>query len=211
MENIDTIHEFWFARPAREPAALLAKFRRWYQGGAELDAKIRARFSSLIERALSGQLAEWQSGPRGRLALILLLDQFTRNAFRGMARAYAGDAAALELALPMLEDDVYRALDLEQRLFCVMPLLHSESLALHDRAVALSEAMVLDAASELRGCWQLGAQRTQYYRETIRRFGRFPHRNEILGRASSVEELAFIAEDAKRASPLPAANASAPA
>jgi uncharacterized protein (DUF924 family) len=141
--------------------------------------------------------------------LILLLDQFTRNAFRGLPRAYAGDAAALELALSMIDSPAYNALSLEARLFCTMPLVHSETLALPERAVALAHAVADDAPPGLRGPWQFGAQRTLHYCEIIRHFGRFPHRNEILGRESTAEELAFLAEQAQATSPLTAATAAA--
>ena len=207
MENIDTIHDFWFGQPARDPETLLGKFQRWYVGGAAIDHEIRTRFSGLIERALSGQLSDWATEPRGRLALILLLDQFTRNVFRGMPRAYAGDPAALELALSMIDSGSHRAFEPEQRLFCIMPLVHSENLALHERAVALAHELALGAPEVLRGQWQVGAQRTEHYRETIARFGRFPHRNEVLGRESTAEELAFLDEEARRAPPLAAAAA----
>jgi uncharacterized protein (DUF924 family) len=209
METVDAVHDFWFTQPARDSHELLAKFARWYQGGDDLDRSIRLRFSGLIERALSGQLSEWQSEPRGKLALILLLDQFTRNAFRGLPRAYAGDAAALELALSLVDSPAYNALPLESRLFCTMPLVHSETLALQERAVALAHAMGDDAPPELRGPWQFGAQRTLHYCAIIRRFGRFPHRNEILGRESTAEELAFLADQAQSTSPLTAATATA--
>jgi uncharacterized protein (DUF924 family) len=194
--EISAIHAFWFEQPARDPAQLVAKFGRWYQGGAQVDREIQARFSRSVERALAGELTAWESDVESRLALILLLDQFTRNLFRDTPRAYAGDEKACRLALDLIADPSYRTIPLERRLFCIMPLVHAESLPLLARAVQLAEDFVHEAPLELRAPWRVGAQRTAHYRDVIRRFGRFPHRNAILGRASSPDELAFLAQEA---------------
>jgi uncharacterized protein (DUF924 family) len=204
--EITAIHAFWFEQPAREPAQLIAKFGRWYQGGAEVDREIHARFSRSVERALAGALTTWESDVQGQLALILLLDQFTRNLFRDTPRAYAGDALACQLALDLIADPAYLTLPLEQRLFCVMPLVHTESLVLLEQAVTLAEDFVREAPLPLRAPWRIGAERTAHYRDVIQRFGRFPHRNAILGRASTPDERAFLAQEALQASPLAAAG-----
>lgn len=204
--EIAAIHAFWFGQPARDAAQLVAKFGRWYQGGAAVDREINARFSRSVERALAGELSAWEADLQGRLALILLLDQFTRNLFRDTPRAYAGDERARQLALDLVSGPGYRTLPLEHRLFCVMPLVHAESLVLLESAVALAEGFVRDAPAELRAPWRIGADRTAHYRDVIQRFGRFPHRNAILGRASTLDERAFLAEEAAQASPLAAAS-----
>lgn len=185
---------FWFGEPACDIGALFSKVQRWYQGGSALDEQIRVRFGTQIERALDGRLGDWSSTLEGTLALVLLLDQFTRNVFRDTPRAYAGDAAALALALGVLDSARYATLNLEQRLFIVMPLVHAEDLACQTRAVALAADMVVAAPAPLREAWQIGYERTQKYRAVIARFGRFPHRNAILGRASTPEEEAFLRE-----------------
>ncbi|HTU62873.1 MAG TPA: DUF924 family protein [Polyangiales bacterium] len=207
--EIAAIHAFWLGLPARDHAQLITKFKRWYQGGADVDRVIQQRFANSVERALAGELAAWEAEPRGRLALILLLDQFTRNLFRDTPRAYAGDVKACALALQAIAEPSYSTLPLEERLFCIMPLVHSETLALHDRATELAGDFVLAAAPELRLPWHFGAERTAHYRTIIQRFGRFPHRNEILGRTSTQEELDFLAQEATKAPPLSAATASA--
>jgi uncharacterized protein (DUF924 family) len=209
--EINAIHAFWFEQPAREPAHLIAKFGRWYQGGAEVDREIHARFFSSVERALAGELTAWESDVRGQLALILLLDQFTRNLFRDTPRAYAGDARACQLALALLASPAYLSLPLEQRLFCIMPLIHTESIELLERAVGLAQDFVLEAPAELRAPWRVGAERSAHYRDIIRRFGRFPHRNAILGRASTPDERAFLADEAAQSAPLAAARAASAA
>jgi uncharacterized protein (DUF924 family) len=198
---IDEVLDFWFERPARDAAELLAKFRRWYQAGDVLDEPIRQRFGTFVERALDGRL-NWQSSERGRLALILLLDQFTRNAYRGTPRAYAGDSRARYIALGLIGDAAYQRFSCEERLFVTMPLVHSESVMDQRRAVELAERLACDAAPQFQDAWRLGCERTRHYLSVIERFGRFPARNAILGRQSSPEELAFLEQEANQRSPL---------
>lgn len=200
--EISAIHAFWFDQPAHEPAQLMEKFRRWYQGGAEVDREIRERFSHSVERALANELTAWESDVSGRLALILLLDQFTRNLFRDTPRAYAGDEKARQLALELIAGPLYLTLPLEQRLFCLMPLIHSEAVSLHVRAAELALDFLHDAPAQLRAAWRIGAERSEHYRDVIQRFGRFPHRNAILGRTSTPQEREFLAAEAAKPSPL---------
>ena len=207
MTNTDSatdILEFWLGAPARTPEQLIAKFQRWYQGSRELDETIRQRYGALVERALAGELEAWKATAHGRLALIVLLDQFTRNLYRGTARAYAGDEAALPLALDTIEGDAFRFYTIEERLFVIMPLVHAESVAMLSRGVALADEMVVDAAEALRGPWSFGAERVRGYRALIERFGRFPARNAYLGRSSTAAELAYLTEEAQRESPIAA-------
>jgi uncharacterized protein (DUF924 family) len=209
---IEDVLTFWLGAAAKVPDELMYKFRRWYQGGPELDVEIAARFRDVIERALTGGLNDWNETKRGRLALVIVLDQFARNVHRGTPRAYAGDARALSLALEMLERGDLEGLSSEERLFVMMPLVHAEYVAMQERAVELAENVVVDEPNaELKAAWAVGAARTRHYRDIIRRFGRFPHRNAILGRPSTAAELAFLEEEAKAPSPLPAASADAQA
>jgi uncharacterized protein (DUF924 family) len=192
----DEVLAFWLGTPATTADELLQKIRRWYQGTPQLDLEIDTRFGDVVEQALNDGLEGFPDDPRSRLALIIVLDQFARNLHRGTPRAYAGDARALALALQMLEGGDTAALPLEERLFALMPLVHTEDLEMQDRAVELSEQMVTAAPNDdLRSVWSTGAARTRHYRDIIQRFGRFPHRNAILGRKSSAEELAFLADE----------------
>jgi uncharacterized protein (DUF924 family) len=193
---------FWIGDPAETAPQLLAKYQRWYQGGAELDQTIRERYGALVESAIAGELKPWQNSVSGRLALLVLLDQFTRNIYRGTARAYAGDAAALALALDTFDRGAHFSYSLEERLFVLMPLVHTENAELLARAVFLSEQMVKQASAELRQPWAFGAEQVRKYHALIQRFGRYPARNAPLGRRSSAEELAYLAEEAGRGSPL---------
>jgi uncharacterized protein (DUF924 family) len=187
---------FWLGSPATTGPGLMQKIQRWYQGPPELDLEIDARFGDLVERAIEGGHEDWTDSPRGTLALIIVLDQFARNVYRGTRLAHAGDARAITLALGLLERRATATFSLEERLFALMPLVHAEDLKLQDRAVELTDEIVAAAPNDdLRAVWSTGAERTRYYREVIRRFGRFPRRNRALGRPSTAYELAFLRDE----------------
>jgi uncharacterized protein (DUF924 family) len=205
MDNNSTVADllsFWIGQPAETAPELFAKYQRWYQGGPELDQTIEKRYGARVEAAIAGELDSWRASVSGRLALLILLDQFTRNIYRGTARAYAGDPAALALALDTIDRGVHRSYSLEERLFVLMPLVHAESVEMLARAVQLSDDMVAEAPAELREPWSFGATRVRKYHALIERFGRFPGRNAVLGRSSSAAERAYLAEEEQRGSPL---------
>lgn len=207
-ESVADLLSFWFGEPAETAPQLLAKYQRWYQGSPQLDQEIRRRYGALVKAAVAGKLDTWRCSVSGRLALLVLLDQFTRNIYRGTPRAYSGDPAALALALDTIDTGAHRSYALEERLFVIMPLVHAESEAMLSRAVLLADEMLNDAPAELREPWAFGAQRVRKYRALIARFGRYPGRNAALGRRSSAAELAYLAEEEGRASPLAALPAS---
>jgi uncharacterized protein (DUF924 family) len=151
---------------------------------AALDAAIGRRFGATLEAATRGELAPWRATAAGRLAEIIVLDQFSRNVYRDTPRAFAQDALALTLAQELVSLGQDRNLPLAQRRFAYMPYMHSESALVHTQAVALFSQPGLEdnLAFELR------------YKAVIDRFGRYPHRNAVLGRTSSIEELAFLSE-----------------
>lgn len=201
MSSADEILQFWFGTPARDAGELGQKIKRWYQGGAEMDAEIERRFGETVEQALAGKLDQWAADTRGRLALIILLDQFTRSLFRDTPRAYAGDEVAPRLALELFDQELEEELSIPERNFVIMPLLHAEDLALQERAVA-EMARLFDRVDEsMRPIWAMGLEQTHKYRDIIRRFGRFPHRNAILGRESTPEEVAFLRDWEAKAAP----------
>jgi uncharacterized protein (DUF924 family) len=201
MTTIQDVLGFWFGEPARSAGEFGAKMKRWYRGGPEEDAALRARFAAAVERALAGELDAWSATPRGRLALVLLLDQMTRSLHRGTARAFAGDPAAQRLALAAFELGATDGLDFEQRHFFYMPLLHAESAVLLDTFNVLFPASLEQAPEWARPLLADGVEQGAKYRALIERFGRFPHRNAALGRRSTPEELAFLATWEQRASP----------
>jgi uncharacterized protein (DUF924 family) len=179
--------------------------KRWYRGGEAEDSAIRARFAETVGLALAGDLDSWAATPRGRLALILLLDQMPRALFRGTARAFAGDTRAQALALEMLDDGTWPALDFEERHFVLMPLLHAEDAGILDRFNALFPQALARVPAWARPILVDGIEQGRKYRDVVGRFGRFPHRNEALGRRSTPEELEFLRTWAERAAPRGAA------
>ncbi len=183
--------DFWFA-PEGDPAHGTPR-PMWFQKRDETDREIAGRFGSLIERALRGELDDWAAEPDGALALLLLLDQFPRNAFRGTARAFEGDAAALRIARAMIAARHDAALRPEQRAFVYLPFEHAEDRAMQDEAVRLFTRLAADAPA-----MEASRVYAEKHREIVRRFGRFPHRNETLGRPSTADELAFLREPGSR-------------
>jgi uncharacterized protein (DUF924 family) len=165
--------------------------RHWFLGSAQLDAKMRRRFGAWVDAALQGELDAWASTPRGRLALILLLDQFTRNIHRGAANAFAGDARAQALVLEGLEAGMDKPLNLSERHFFYMPLVHAEDLDL--------QALSLEKFAEFLHETQSIVNHQRDHAATIERFGRFPTRNAALGRPSTAEEQAFLSRPRRRA------------
>jgi uncharacterized protein (DUF924 family) len=177
--------DFWFGAPDSDEFG--SDRKAWFAKDDAFDASIRARFGALIERALRGELEAWAEAPSSALAQILLLDQFTRNAFRGTARAFAGDSRALAAASRMVGSRQDLALAPFMRAFVYLPFEHAEGLAMQDEAVRLFGRLASEAP-EHAGSLDYAHR----HRAIIERFGRFPHRNELLGRQSTAEELAFL-------------------
>jgi len=173
------IIDFWFRELT--PA-------QWFaEGGPELDERVRTRFGALVEAARRGAFDHWASTPRGCLALIILLDQFPRHVYRNRADAYASDVRAQALARAGIDARMDEELTVAERQFFYLPLMHAEDPEIQALSVERFTAL-RDAAQAVLG-FALG------HRDTIARFGRFPHRNKILGRGSSAEEQAFLVSD----------------
>jgi uncharacterized protein (DUF924 family) len=164
---------FWFEE--LEPA-------QWFRRDPALDAEIAARFAGLLAAAGRGELWAWRLTARGRLAEVIVLDQFSRNIHRDTPLAFARDPMALVLAQEAVANRIDRHLDVAWRAFLYMPWMHSESLAIHDEALRLFDQPGLEESLRFE----------HRRRDIILRFGRYPHRNAILGRASTPEELAFL-------------------
>src|SRR5215475_14593793 len=192
-EEFDEVLRFWFSSlPTADHAAMARQMEWWFRGG--VDAEIIERFSPLFVRATKGELDNWSQSPRSRLALIIVLDQFSRTLHRGTAQAFAQDPKALRLALEGIEVGHCAALKTPwEKTFFFLPLGHSEELANLERAVYLAEELVKDARQEHRGMLEFSANQARGHRDVIARFGRHPHRNEVLGRQSTAEELEYLA------------------
>ena len=164
----------------------------WWGGGAKLDRDIEGRFGDLVREAVSGGLMEWEATPLDRLALVLLLDQFTRNVFRGRHQAFAGDGRAQALAMDALALAWDEQLPMAGRVFLLTPLQHAEAMALQDECVRRFTSLLDGAAAERVKDLREFLKSAQHHREIVATFGRFPHRNQALGRASSAAEQAFL-------------------
>lgn len=183
------ILDFWFGAPGTPEHGTAREL--WFRKSDATDATIRERFGPDVEAALAGQRHDWQRGPREKLALLLLLDQFTRNMFRDTPRAFAGDPQALALAQAMVARGDDRLLVPLERWFVYLPFEHSESLQVQEECLRLCRQLVADGQPDAL-VW------AQKHYDVIARFGRFPHRNEILGRASTPEEIAFLQQPGSR-------------
>lgn len=183
---------FWLGKPAATHDEFTQKIRRWFSTDKALDAEIRTRFGDAVERARDGALDDWAQTPRGRLALIILLDQFTRNLHRGTPRAYENDARALALAEAGLDAHDDAEMSFEEKMFLYLPLAHAEDVSRQERHLALIAAAANAAPPGLEQAWPLATSHAKGYLDQIRRFGRFPHRNAILGRTCTQEEMAFL-------------------
>ncbi len=177
--------EFWFGPPERADAEETTA--RWFRKDPAFDREIAGRFGPLIERALAGELQDWAWQPGPALARILLLDQFTRNAFRDTPRAFAGDALALAGARQMVAQAQDQALPPLRRVFVYLPFEHAEELAAQQESLRLFARLAQEAPA-LAGYLDYARR----HHEIVERFGRFPHRNAILGRVSTPEEAAFL-------------------
>lgn len=186
--------EFWFGELDASGCAAREFQARWFRGGPEVDRSIQEQFANLHTEVSRGGHREWLGTARGRLALIIVLDQFSRNLFRGSAQMFACDGRALELALAGIELGEDRALGFDERSFFYMPLMHSERLAVQERCVDLFATLCEDQRNGLRERAESVASFARRHRDIVRRFGRFPHRNALLGRLSTPEESDFLKE-----------------
>ncbi len=193
MTEPEDVLGFWFPPGLDvDEATHLRQFQWWFRGGA--DQAIVETFTPTVEAASRGELDPWAEAPRSRLALIVVLDQFSRSLYRDTARAYAQDERALGLAVDGLERGYYdRLRTVWEKTFFFLPLGHSERLDLQERCLRLAEALVDEAPNHLRKVYQFSASQARGHRDVIARFGRHPHRNALLGRPSTAEELAYLA------------------
>jgi uncharacterized protein (DUF924 family) len=188
--------DFWFG-PLTAGVARPARRRRWFSASADDDDEIRARFAHLIERAGGGGLDAWLASPEGTLAFILVCDQFPRQAFRGTPRAFATDGVAREAARRGIERGHDRAFGVDQRAFFYMPFQHAESRADQHLSVGLFSALSEGAPAASRELAATFVEHAREHRDVVVEFGRFPHRNDVLGRRSTPAERRFL-ETAKK-------------
>jgi uncharacterized protein (DUF924 family) len=176
------ILDFWFSQDRKA----------WFEKNPAFDEEIRTRFLTLFERALREELNLWRQEPASCLALVILLDQFPRNMFRGGARSFAGDPLARDAARTILDNGWDKAMTPDERMFAYLPFEHSESLADQERCLALMTEISASPETADLPKW------AEAHLVIIRRFGRFPHRNATLGRASTSEETDFLKQPGSR-------------
>jgi uncharacterized protein (DUF924 family) len=194
MNEIDTVLQFWFGEPSADGRADAEHSARWWKRNEAFDAEIRAQFGELHAAVARGEREHWLDSDRGCVAYVIVLDQFSRNMFRGSGQAFAYDAAALHAALAAIARGVDQRVGHDARYFLYMPLMHSEDIAAQERCVELFAALRREtggADAEGAGSALSYAER---HRDIVKRFGRFPHRNALLGRASTPEELEFLTQ-----------------
>ncbi|MGB1008149.1 MAG: DUF924 family protein [Thiolinea sp.] len=170
------ILDFWYNKPMSE---------HWFNSTPDIDNEIRTRFADLWQQAKEGQLSDWQNSAEGCLALCIVLDQFPLNMFRGDAKSFATEQQAVGVTKHAVSQGFDQQLSPERLSFLYMPLMHSEHMADQNESVRLFTAAGLEN----------NANFADHHRKIVERFGRFPHRNEVLGRDSSTEELAYLSSD----------------
>lgn len=173
--SAQSVLKFWFEELSD---------KQHFEKNPALDAEIAARFGEVLKTAKRGELSGWRATPRGRLAEIIVLDQFSRNIHRDQGEAFASDAVALALAQELVDGAHDAAIPIEERAFAYMPFMHSESLPIHAQAAVLFDQPGLEDNMRFE----------LLHQGVLQRFGRYPHRNAALGRVSTPEEVAFIAE-----------------
>jgi uncharacterized protein (DUF924 family) len=187
----DDVLAFWFGDPGSANHG--RPLEKWFRKDAEFDRQIGERYGALIEDALAGELQGWAREPASALAQIIVLDQFTRNAFRDSPRAFAGDARALAAARALVASGGDETLLPVQRSFAYLPFEHAEDLGAQNEGVQL-HARLATVAPEMGDALEWARR----HQTIIARFGRFPHRNAVLGRASTPEELTFLEQPGSR-------------
>lgn len=192
MSDYEEVLAFWFGTLDPDGRAAPEISARWWTKDPAFDEALRERFGALHDEVLRGERDDWLESARGRLAAVIVLDQLSRNMFRGSPRMFAADDRALAMAEEGIARGQDRELAFAERSFLYLPLEHSEDLATQERCVELFRTWRDELPEELRGGADYSLDYAVQHRDIIRRFGRFPHRNALLGRESTAEELEFL-------------------
>ncbi len=193
--KIERILSFWFKEQELSAPQIDRRMDIWFGGDSVLDHEIEKEFSDDIERASEGKLDHWTDEPHGRLAVILLLDQFRRNIFRGTVKAFSHDKVALKLCVEGAMEKKDKGLTPIERVFFYMPLQHAESRKVQAKSVELYERLAESVSPTLQETFLTVAQFAELHKDIIDQFGRFPHRNSLLGRENTPEEDEYLAGD----------------
>ena len=187
---------FWFEDATRSPDALQRRSEVWFRTDTAFDSACASRFTALLEDAASDALNAWSATPHGRLALVIVLDQMPRNIHRGTPGAFMHDSQAAAHCIAAIESGQDRPLHPVERIFLYMPLQHAEDRGLQRRSVEQSESLEAGAGEAWHSYFTENVRYAREHCDIVERFGRFPHRNRILGRESTEEELRYLADGA---------------
>jgi uncharacterized protein (DUF924 family) len=193
--RIDTILSFWFKEHELSAPQIDCRMDIWFGEDPVFDHEIETEFSADVDKASQGELDHWAHEARGRLALIILLDQFRRNIYRNSPSAFEKDSVALKLCVEGAMENKDRGLSPIQRVFFYMPLQHAESRKVQAKSVELFARLADAVSATLRETFLTVAQFAELHRDIVERFGRFPHRNKMLGRENTAEENEYLADD----------------
>ncbi len=197
MSDIVRVLNFWIGAAADDAGIAASKNKLWFMSSPDADETIRCHFAKLLQAAEQGLLTEWEESAHGSLALVILLDQFSRNLYRGEARAFTNDDAALAISRQLIDNGQHKLLKPVEQAFLYMPFEHAESATFQKQSVELFRVLKSEADPKWNRQIQSFLEHAIGHQQIITRFGRFPHRNRALGRASTDQELAYL-QSAKR-------------
>ena len=194
MQNshVEEVLKYWFGHVEETALPSAHRTEVWFGGKKETDDEVKEKFSDDLQNALAGKYADWEKDPHSYLALIIVFDQFSRHIYRNTPQAFAQDQMALDLCLRGVQQEFDHALSLIERVFFYMPLMHSENLEMQSTSVRAYQILVNLSFPETRSVYENFLEYAVKHYEIIRRFGRFPHRNILLGRPSTAEELEYL-------------------
>ena len=191
-DKVETVLDFWFGGELHDPKALDENNKMWFGENDEFDATVRTRFRPLLDRAAAGELRHWKLSARGTLALIITFDQFPRNIYRSTPQAFAFDQRALALCRDGIAMGTDVDLEIIERAFFYLPLEHAEDIEAQEKSVACYERLLADAPGPIKPIAEMNLSHARQHREIIAEYGRFPHRNLVLGRTSTPAEIVWI-------------------
>ena len=194
----DSVLDFWFGTAGSATEIAGRQRKLWFGKSLANDQVVTERFSTTLVSATAGQFNQWASTPRGRLALLIVFDQFPHHIHRDQPQAFATDPQALAFSQHALATGEDKQLTPIERVFLYLPLEHAESIALQDLSVSLYEEMAGDASADEHALFENFLDYARKHRDVVARFGRFPHRNAILGRESTADELEFLTQPGSR-------------
>jgi uncharacterized protein (DUF924 family) len=195
MERFEEIIKFWFGEVDEYVFPTANRTHIWFANDSSVDEEIRSKFFPDLEKAVLGEYAEWENDSRPSLALILLLDQFSRHVYRDTPLAYAQDHRALDLCLHGIEKQFDHVISLIERAFYYFPLMHSENVEIQATSIRAYKILLDLSFPEAKGIFENLLEHALKHFDVIKRFGRFPERNKILGRKSTKEEIAYLEKE----------------